>query len=137
MENGPNGMWFPGDQSGPGLGMCQRRAEHRRWMRFRPSYNQLWALVVSLAGSLAPLHHAQAQEPTVPPPVANAYLMPSRPHHWWNCLSANDGIPRTFSYYYTPWLNQPIHFRVVGPDGKTYWRSTVRGLPMGSQWLAP
>jgi hypothetical protein len=61
-----------------------------------------------------------------------------RPHHpWWNCLTSYDGIPRTFSYYYSPWLNKPRHFPVVGPDGKTHWRSTVRGLPMGYQWLAP
>jgi hypothetical protein len=106
-------------------------------MRLKPSYSATWALIVGLAGSVAPPHYAHAQEAIAPPPVANARLIPSRLHRWWNCLTANDGIPRTFSYYYTPSMNQPVHFRIVGPDGKKYWRSTVRGLPMGSQWLAP
>jgi hypothetical protein len=43
-------------------------------------------------------------------------------------------IPRTYSYYYATWFNQPRHFRVVGPHGKTYWRTTVRGLPLGTPW---
>jgi hypothetical protein len=43
-------------------------------------------------------------------------------------------IPRTYSYLYANWFNQPRHFRVVGPDGKTYWRTTVRGLPLGTPW---
>ena len=42
-----------------------------------------------------------------------------------------DVIPRTYSYQYHPWYNQPRHFRVVGRDGRTYWRSTVHGRPMG------
>jgi hypothetical protein len=32
------------------------------------------------------------------------------------------------------WFNRPCHFRVVGPDGKTYWRTTVRDLPLGMPW---
>jgi hypothetical protein len=46
----------------------------------------------------------------------------------------NVPIPRTYSYYYATWFNQPRHFRVVGPDGKAYWRRTVRGLPLGTPW---
>jgi hypothetical protein len=40
-------------------------------------------------------------------------------------------IPRTYSYQYQYRYNQPRHYRVVGRDGKTYWRSTVRDRPMG------
>jgi hypothetical protein len=79
----------------------------------------------------------QGQEGVVYPADALAYQRTHRPHWWCNCLMPNDGIPRTYSYYYSTWLNQPHHFRVVGPDGRAYWRTTVRGYPMGLQWLAP
>jgi hypothetical protein len=95
------------------------------------------AVVVGLAVAFAAPNFAQAQEPLVPPPVPDSYVVQGPLYRLWNCLTPNDGIPRTFSYYYTPWLNQPRHFHVVGPDGKKHWRSTVRGLPMGYQWLAP
>jgi hypothetical protein len=59
-------------------------------------------------------------------------------HHLFHlgcCLhSTGPAIPRTYSYYYNTWFNQPCHFRVVGPDGHTYWRTTVRGLPLGTPW---
>jgi len=137
MKNGPNGMAFDPDPSVPSLASCRQRHDGRRLVRFHPGCNPVWACVLGLAAQLAAPSRGQAQEPMIPPATTNAYLMPSRPHHWWNCFSPNDGIPRTYSYYYSPWLNQPRHFRVVGPDGKAYWTSTVRGLPMGYQWLAP
>ncbi len=137
MKSGPNRMCFDPERSVAALGSCRRRDDRRRFKRIHLRCNLVWSVVVGLAAPLAAADHAQAQEPMVPAVNPNAYLTPSRPHHWWNCLSANDGIPRTYSYYYSRRLNQPRHFRVVGPDGKTYWRSTVRGLPMGSQWLAP
>jgi hypothetical protein len=137
MKNGPSGTCFDPEPSVPALVSCRRRHEGGRRVRFHPIRNAVWASVVGLAATLAAPQYARAQEPLVPPGSPNAYLMPSRPHHWWSFLSSNDGIPRTYSYYYTPWLNQPRHIRVVGPDGKTYWTSTVRGLPMGTPWLAP
>jgi hypothetical protein len=135
MENGPNGRCVARDPSGPALRPRWRRTEHRRWMRFQRS--PLWALVVGLAGLLAPPDHAEAQEPVAPPPFPTAYPISVGPHHWWSCLTANDGIPRTYSYYYTPSINQPIHFRVIGPNGKTCWRSAVRGLPLGTPLFVP
>jgi hypothetical protein len=66
-------------------------------------------------------------------PVAPAGY--DRPHHGWGLFhSRRPPIPRTYSYYYDRWFNQPCHYRVVGPDGKTYWRTTVRGLPLGTPW---
>jgi hypothetical protein len=38
-------------------------------------------------------------------------------------------FPRTYSYYYNFPFNQPRHVRVCGPDGKSYWITTVHGLP--------
>ncbi len=94
-------------------------------------------VVVALAAPLAAAGRLHAQEPMVAPPFPDAYAMPSRPRHFWDCLMPYDGIPRTYSYYYSVRMNQPRHFRVTGPDGRTYWTSTVRGYPIGFQWLAP
>jgi hypothetical protein len=91
--------------------------------------------MVGVAALLSAPAHARAQEPTAPANIPEAHSIGTRIHRWWNCFSANDGIPRTYSYYYTYPLNQPRHFRVVGPDGRMYWTSTVRGMPMGWQWL--
>jgi hypothetical protein len=136
MQSGPDRTYIYPDESVPPVGSRRRRHEVRRLVRFHPSNNTAWAFVVGLAAALAATDHALAQEPMVPPPVPITYPVPSRPHHWCDFFLPNDGIPRTYSYYYSPWLNQPRHFRVVRPDGKTYWTSTVRGLPMGYQWLA-
>jgi hypothetical protein len=43
-------------------------------------------------------------------------------------------FPRTYSYMYPSRFNLPRHTKYVGPDGKTYWRTTVRGLPLGTPW---
>jgi len=51
------------------------------------------------------------------------------------CCHSQCGVfPRTYSYYYDRWFNQPCHTRVVGPDGCSYWTRTVRGLPFGTPW---
>ena len=56
-------------------------------------------------------------------------------HHVLNfCHSRNPPIPSTYSYYYHTWFNQPRHCKVVAPDGTTRWRTTVRGLPLGTPW---
>jgi len=98
-----------------------------------------WAL--GLAAFVSGAGKAKAQE-LVPYPVAPiGYPHPSRPtarpFHLCDFFLPEDGIPRTYSYYYTPWMNQPRHFPFVGPDGRKYWQSTVRGMPMGMQWAAP
>ncbi len=136
MKNGPNRMCYHPDDSVPAPGSRRRRHEGRRLVTFHRGRNLAWAFVVGLAAALAATDHAVAQEPLVPPPIPDAYPAPGLLHRLCHCLSPNDGIPRTFSYYYAPSLNQPCHFRVVRPDGTTYWTSTVRGLPMGYQWLA-
>jgi hypothetical protein len=43
-------------------------------------------------------------------------------------------FPRTYSYVYPSRFNTPVHRKYVGPDGRTYWRTTVRGLPLGTPW---
>ena len=136
MKNGPNWMCFHPDDSVCAPGSRRRRHEGRHLMRSRRGRNLAWAFVVGMAAALAATDHGVAQELVVPPPIPNAYPAPGLLHRLCHCLSPNDGIPRTFSYYYTPGLNQPCHFRVVRPDGTTFWTSTVRGLPMGYQWLA-
>jgi hypothetical protein len=56
-------------------------------------------------------------------------------HRLWDCLHhRNPPIPRTYSYYYQTWFNQPCHSKVVGPDGHVRWQTTVRGLPLGTPW---
>jgi hypothetical protein len=56
-------------------------------------------------------------------------------HHVLNHFhSRTPPIPRTYSYYYHTWFNQPDHFKVVAPDGTKRWRWTVRGLPPGTPW---
>jgi hypothetical protein len=137
MKSDPNAMCFAPVPSVRGDTSCRRRHNGWRLKRFYPRSILVWALVVGHAGALAVTDHALAQEPMVPPAVPNAYVAPGLRHHWYHFFSSYDGIPRTYSYIYSPRLNQPHHFRVVGPDGKTYWTSTVRGLPIGYQWLAP
>jgi hypothetical protein len=103
-------------------------------MRFHPARNLAFACVLGLASVLTAPARSRAQS-GVCPDGPNGSLGHSRSHHGWCFHGRHDGIPRTYSYYYDPWFNQPCHFRVVGPDGKTYWRSTVRGLPMGTPWI--
>ncbi len=55
----------------------------------------------------------------------------------WGLHAQQTPIPRTFSYYYTPWLNHPRHYKVVEPDGTIGWRTTVHGQPRGTPWPSP
>ena len=52
----------------------------------------------------------------------------------WGLHAIHTPIPRTYSYYYGTRFNQPCHTKVVGPDGRTHWITTVRGLPLGTPW---
>jgi hypothetical protein len=66
--------------------------------------------------------------------VPNGYVVPARPHLGWGFGPQRPPIPRTYSYYYNTRFIQPRRVRVVGPDGRTRWRTTVRGLPLGTPW---
>jgi hypothetical protein len=137
MKSDPNALCFAPDLSVRGDTSCRRFHNGGLLKRFYPRRILIRAFVVGLTAASAVTDHAIAQEPMAPPTVPNAYVAPGLHHHWYHFFSSYDGIPRTYSYIYSPRLNQPHHFRVVGPDGKTYWTSTVRGLPIGYQWLAP
>jgi hypothetical protein len=118
------------------LGSRCRHHEARPFGSSHASRNAVWCVVFALAATLGMTDNAIAQEPVGLRPVPIDCTVPGRPHHWCDFFSPNAGIPRTYSYDYSPWLNQPRHFRVHRPDGTTYWTSTVRGLPIGYQWLA-
>ena len=137
MKSDPNARCFAPDPSVPGDTSRTRRHNGRRFKRSDSRRILVCAFVFGLAAASAVTDHALAQEPMPPPAIPNAYVVPGPGHHWYHFFSSYDGIPRTYSYIYSPRLNQPHHFRVVGPDGKRYWTSTVRGLPIGYQWLAP
>ncbi|MGO9468532.1 MAG: hypothetical protein ACLQIB_19100 [Isosphaeraceae bacterium] len=130
MNVRPSEMSVDSDRSGRALG-SRRRTIFCRCRKLN------WIWVLGLSAVLAAEGQAVAQQPMVPPGAPIAYPIPFRPRHLWDFFLPNDGIPRTYSYYYSPWLNQPHHFPVTGPDGRKYWRSTVRGVPMGQQWAAP
>ena len=83
------------------------------------------SLVVLLAATTS----SKAQQVVAPaaPPHGHWGL-----HHAWCAHKPRETFPRTFSYQYDLWFNRPRHTRYVGPDGKDYWRTTVRGLPLGA-----
>ena len=90
-----------------------------------------WVLVLFTLVSLP----SRLQAQTGDSPVVPIGEVPQHPFgHAWGFHARNVPISRTYSYYYATWFNQPRHFRVGGPDGKTYWRKTVRGLPLGAPW---
>ncbi len=130
MNVRPSGMSVDSDRSVQPLGS-------RRRTRLDRCRKLALICVLGLAALVAAECQAVAQHPMVSPGAPIAYPIPFRPQHLWHFFLPNDGIPRTYSYYYSPWLNQPHHFPVTGPDGRKYWRSTVRGVPMGQQWAAP
>jgi hypothetical protein len=103
-------------------------------MRIYPTLVQGFASVLGLSAVLAVPTRSQAQDVVSPGvPIVQAQYQPL--HHGWGFFhSRHPAIPRTYSYYYDTWFNQPRHFRVVGPDGKTYWRTTVRDFPLGTPW---
>ena len=106
------------------LGPRRRHHEVRPYASSHPSRNAVWGVIFAVAATLGATDHSLAQEPIAPPPVSIAYPVASPPHRWCDFLLPNDGIPRTYSYYYSPWLNQPRLFRVRRPNGSTYWTST-------------
>jgi hypothetical protein len=103
-------------------------------MRFHSMTARALAWVFVLFAPLAAPAQVQAQPDDLPiAPVGEVR------HHgigYWlaDFHARNVPIPRTYSYYYAPWFNQPRHYKVVGPDGKVCWRTAVRGLPLGTPW---
>jgi hypothetical protein len=102
-------------------------------MRFYPTRARAFAQALVLSALLAAPARVRADgDGGLAAPICQGH------HHLFHvgCCSSGRGtaIPRTYSYYYDTWFNQPRHFRVVGLDGKTYWRTTVRGLPLGTPW---
>jgi hypothetical protein len=92
-----------------------------------------FAGVLGLSTLLSGSTRTQAQDVVADDPAGPAGHQGS--HHFWNAIHARHApIPRTYSYYYQTWFNQPSHFKVVGPDGHPRWRVTVRGLPLGTPW---
>jgi hypothetical protein len=103
-------------------------------MRFHSTRARVYAWVLGLSALMAASTRSQAQD-VVSPEVPTDQGRHHHLHHGWGFFHARPpAIPRTYSYYYDRWYNQPRHFRVVGPDGKIYWRTTVRGLPLGTPW---
>ena len=127
---------FRPDHAVPAIVTRRRSHEISSILRYHPRYTSTGVFVIGLALALGATTHTGAQELTASSGCQVAHPAPGLLRRLCQCFSPNDGIPRTFSYYYTPGLNQPCHFRIVRPDGKKYWTSTVRGLPMGHQWVA-
>lgn len=77
-----------------------------------------------------------APDPAAPVPhwPFSLRIFRSGHNHDWGLHAQQTPIPRTYSYYYTPWFNHPRHYRVVEPDGTTGWRTTVHGQPWGTPW---
>ncbi len=101
-------------------------------MRLRPSIPLARRCVLCLVALAAVSTGALAQDVVVPlVPIANAGPFPIG-HGWGFCH--HPVFPRTYSYQYDIWFNRPKHTPFVGPDGKCYWRTTVRGLPLGAPW---
>jgi hypothetical protein len=103
-------------------------------MQFHSPHTRVCAWILSLSAVLAASTRSQAQDVVSPDgPIDQGRH--HQLHHGWGVFHARPpAIPRTYSYYYARWFNRPRHFRVVGPDGKTYWRTTVRDLPLGTPW---
>jgi hypothetical protein len=96
------------------------------------------AWVLCLAALPAVPTRSLAQGAVVPVvPIGEPGPHPFGRGHGWGFCAAHLDVPRTYSYQYGLWLNRPRHTRVVGPDGRTYWQTTVRGLPLGTPWPGP
>jgi hypothetical protein len=104
-------------------------------MMFYTSRSLPFASAVGLVAMLVASNRSEAQG-VISPDGPNGFLRPYPVYREAVFHAHRLAIPRTYSYQYNFRYNQPYHFRVVGPDGKTFWRTTVRGLPMGMQWLA-
>ncbi|HMB03607.1 MAG TPA: hypothetical protein VKP69_07685 [Isosphaeraceae bacterium] len=104
-------------------------------MRFQAPRTPAFVRILGLTALLAAPNYSEAQG-VISPNGPNGFLRLYPSDQGWGFRSHCVAIPRTYSYQYNYWYNQPCHFRVVGPDGRTYWRTTVRGFPWGMQWLA-
>jgi hypothetical protein len=105
-------------------------------MRFR-----LWtglscgsALFLAAVGAVPTSSLAQDFVVPVVPIASPAPSPPLLSYSFWHHRPV---FPRTYSYQYDIWFNRPRHTRVVGPDGCSYWQTTVRGLPLGAPWPGP
>ncbi len=102
-------------------------------MRYRFAFKSIYASVFGLALAVVWPTRSQAQDPVLShEPIERSQH--KRFHHWCCFQPHREVFPRTYSYQYDIWFNRPHHFKVVGPDGKKYWRTTVRDLPMGTPW---
>ena len=101
-------------------------------MRARTTGTLAFALVLGLVSLSETMARAQAR--AVPSPDVHVQGHPPAHGHTWGFRGHNPPIPRTYSYIYNYNFNQPRHFRVIGPDGRKSWRTTVRGLPLGTPW---
>ncbi len=104
-------------------------------MRFLPTHARVFAWALGLSAVLMAPTRTQAQDVVFAGDPIDQSQNHSLHHGCWGFFhSRPPAIPRTYSYYYDRWFNMPRHFRVVGPDGKIYWRTTVRDLPLGTPW---
>jgi hypothetical protein len=102
-------------------------------MRIHSAHARVYAWILGLSALMAASTRSQAQDGVSPDVLIGQGR--HQLHHGWGVFHARrPPIPRTYSYYYNRWFNRPQHFRVVGPDGKTFWRTTVRDLPLGTPW---
>lgn len=97
----------------------------------RPLTSGRVALVL-LLGLTAPTGGAALAQG--PAPVSVGPHVHGQHGHAWGFLGHTPPIPRTYSYLYNYHFNQPRHTRVRTPDGRTFWNTTVRGLPLGTPW---
>jgi hypothetical protein len=103
-------------------------------MRFRPTNARVFAWALGLSAMLMAPARSQAQDVIYSGESIDQSQHHPHHHGWGFFHSRHPAIPRTYSYYYNRWFNRPHHVPVVGADGKTYWRTTVRGLPLGTPW---
>jgi hypothetical protein len=101
-------------------------------MRARTTGALAFTVVLGVAGPLATT--ARAQDPVVFSSDECVECDHPAQGHGWCFGKHHPPIPRTFSYLYNYNFNQPRHFRVIGCDGRKYWTTAVRGLPLGTPW---
>jgi len=105
-------------------------------MRIQATHKWACLFVLGLATLLGAPSRSRAQC-EVSPVGARGWRRPCPSERCGWFWTRRDDIPRTYSYQYDTWLNQPCKIKVVGPCGKTYWKTTVRGLDLGTPWPGP
>ncbi len=103
-------------------------------MQYSFAWSRAWIGIFAFFAMAAAPAALQAQTYDPLPQPIGPVQVPRPPHHGWLFNAGGPAIPRTYSYYYNTWFNQPCHFKVIGPDGCVRWRTTVRGLPLGTPW---